>query len=480
MAIDPEILKVIPSGCKVNWNGKVGRYYVYKSKYTYDPEKKRSREVRTQIGTVVDGKFHPAKRYQLQQKVKSLQESEALARAKAGETAKEGAAPVLDSARRLEDPRNQARITYRLDYVCLVALLASLSGLTSCVQISEYWASSRPALEKIFSDFPKADISHDTVRRLFMLIDPAKSSAFYKRLVYPLLREFQSRVVAVDGQAVRASKNESVPSGRYILSFYDTDNGVTLSQRLIGSKENEITHAASMISGLNLQGCVVTADALNTQRNFADSLVRAGADYCLAVKGNQKNLYYDTRLAFLDKAETRTKVLYENSGLAHGRIETRSVRVLPGTVLGKSHTNLWTGLEEGSLINARTESTDKKTGLNSCLDRFFISSLRWDNPRIAEQAMRAVRRHWAVENELHYVLDVDFLQDWAQCKNAQYLYNRVLLDKLGHALMNKIQALESAETGKEPASKRSLMTRFRDATFSLTQLARLFSADSHA
>lgn len=177
---------------------------------------------------------------------------------------------------------------YPLAYVYLVSLLSSLSGQTNCVQIADYWKNNRPALESIFEDFPKQDISHDTVRRLLMLIDPGQFQSFYSKLVKPLLHQFTSRVVAVDGQAVRASKSSAQKNGKYILTFYDTDNGVALGQKLIEEKHNEITYAADMVEGLDLRGSIVTADALNTQEKFAAKLIEQGADYCLAVEQNQK------------------------------------------------------------------------------------------------------------------------------------------------------------------------------------------------
>ena len=119
----------------------------------------------------------------------------------------------------------------------LVALLSSLSGQTSCVQIADYWSNHRAALETVFEDFPKQDISHDTVRRLLMLIDPEQFQGFYGRLVEPLLHKFTSRIVAVDGQAVKASRRSGERAGKYILTFYDTENGIALGQSSSGARK---------------------------------------------------------------------------------------------------------------------------------------------------------------------------------------------------------------------------------------------------
>ena len=401
MKADDSILALIPKGCRVNWNEKQKRFYVFKSSYYYSKEAKRSKEKRVQVGTVVDGVFTYAKSYLMSQELKSLKREAAETKT----TVVEKPRKLVDSE--ITDLRQKGKVQYPLAYVYLAALLCSLSGQTNCVQIVDYWKNNRPALESIFEDFPKQDISHDTVRRLLMLIDPDQFQSFYSKLGKPLLHKFTSRVVAVDGQAVRASKNSTQKNGKYILTFYDTDNGIALGQKLIGEKHNEITYAADMVEGLDLRGSIVTADALHTQEKFAAKLIEQGADYCLAVKQNQKTLYYDIQLCFVDRLETRTLEI-EKIELGHGRIETRRISVSPGNTLKADHLKKWIGLDEGTIIKATTEIVDKTTGQISSLDRYFICSLNWFNTHIAEQCARAVRRYWGIENDMHYVLDVDF------------------------------------------------------------------------
>ena len=361
---------------------------------------------------------------------------------------------------------------YPLAYVYLVSLLSSLSGQTNCVQIADYWKNNRPVLESIFEDFPKQDISHDTVRRLLMLIDPDQFQSFYSKQVKPLLHKFTSRVVAVDGQAVRASKNSTQKNGKYILTFYDTDNGIALGQKLIGEKHNEITYAADMVEGLDLRGSIVTADALHTQEKFAAKLIEQGADYCLAVKQNQETLYYDIQLCFVDRLDTRTLKI-EKIELGHGRIETRRISVSPGNTLKADHLKKWIGLDEGTIIKATTEVVDKAAGQISSLDRYFICSLNWFNTHIAEQCARAVRRYWGIENDMHYVLDVDFFQDRTQCKNANYLQNRTLFHKWALGVIRQTQKEEENNTGKTAKSVKRYMAQFNAPSIALDALTRI-------
>ena len=113
--------------------------------------------------------------------------------------------------------------------------------------------------------------------------------------------------------------------------------------------------------------------------------------------------------------------------------------MLPGSCLPAVLLKKWIGLDEGTIVKTTTESVSKTTGEISSLDRYYISSLNFLNAHIAEQCARAVRRHWGIENDLHYVLDVNFYQDRTQCKNANYLQNRVLLNKWALGMIRKLQ-----------------------------------------
>lgn len=456
MPIPEDVLQLVPTGCHANWNKKTQSYYVFKSRYVYDPAKKRGREIRTSVGVIKDGKFEFSKNYLNEQTIQELKKNHP----KIVESAKQSKQNMSSQVQAsIVDARQKGKVVYPLDYVYLVSFLSALSGRTSCVQIADFWKNNGPALREIFADFPKEDISHDTVRRLLMLVDPSQFQDLYQRLIAPLVYQFHQRVVAVDGQAVRATKTPKIKTGKYILSFYDTDNGIVLGQKLIGEKENEITHAADLAKGFDLDGTVVTTDALNTQAKLAQTLIEKGADYCMAVKENHKDLYYDLQLAFVDITETRTRK-HVTKDFAHGRIEDREYFVLPASALGSKHLNKWKGLDEGSIVKTTTKTWKKSTGKATDLDRYYISSLHFDDPHISEQIARAVRGHWGIENQLHYVLDVDFHQDLTQCKNANYVQNRTLLNKSALSLIRRQQSLEVEKTGKEPMSVKRYMDKF--------------------
>ena len=137
------------------------------------------------------------------------------------------------------------------------------------------------------------------------------------------------------------------------------------------------------------------------------------------MKQNHKSLFYDIQLSFVDRTETCTLDL-EKVDLGHGRLETRKISVLSGSCLPATLLMKWIGLNEGTIIKVTTR-VNKTTGEISSLNPYYISSLNFLNVHIAEQYARAVRRHWGIENDLPYVLEVNFYLDRTQGKNANYL-----------------------------------------------------------
>lgn len=356
----------------------------------------------------------------------------------------------------VEDCRQQGKVVYPLPIVLLVIVLAGLSGFTSCVQIAMYWKTNREKLSRYFPEIPPYDISHDTVRRIVSQLGAKQSSQLLQRLTQPLIKQADKRLLSVDGQAVRASRDETDRSP-YILNVRDCSNSVTITQELIGAKENEITHSSSLISSLCITGAIVIADALNTQKQFASAIIQGGADYVLALKANQKKLYEYVKGLFEMNAKGIVCGPQEIS-LEHGRIETRSVKILSGSRLPESLTKNWIGLEEGCIIEARTESEVKKTKVKGVELRYYISSINYDekDPKLAQQIGQYIRGHWHIENKTHWVLDVVFNQDRLQTLNPEYLKGRTSLNKIALNILESYKKRLVAQSGKEEPSIKSL------------------------
>ncbi|WP_370858172.1 ISAs1 family transposase [Parasutterella sp.] len=332
--------------------------------------------------------------------------------------------------------------------------------LTICTEIAEFWRQCRPLLSKTFPNFPDEEISHDTVRRITMIIGKDKNAALIERFVKMLRSKLSHPIIAVDGQAVRASRN-SAEHSPYVLNIMDADNELILAQQVIGEKNNEITHATKLISTLDIQGAIVTADALNTQTEFAAKIIAEKADYCLALKANQ-DLTYEQVRGFFELGTHDYKTARPSVTDQSGKITKRKTRVLPGSLLPKEIRDKWVGLEEGSIVETVTDTVRKST--SEVLEpqvRYYISSLRYEAPNVEQVLHRAVRQHWTIENKGHWALDMAFNQDRLQCTNAQYLAGRTLLNKIALNFTTKIQTRLEEATGKAAPSKPIIRARLR-------------------
>ena len=165
----------------------------------------------------------------------------------------------------------------------------------------------------------------------------------------------------------------------------------------------------------------------------------------------------DTMELYLNSPGDAAKT-FSTTDKAHGRLEERTVVVLPGTYLPKSITSRWLGLEQGCIAMSIEKRTTLTTGETTEERRYFATSIPWDLPNIAARVSHTIRRHWAIENELHHVLDVNLGQDAIQCKNASYLMNRLTLIKLADNVHSKYRQILERDTG-ETISKSKLLIR---------------------
>lgn len=216
---------------------KDGWTYVQRVVSVYDPKIKNSRRISTEtLGKLPPGETDLEKLIPLEPRRRkgSLQ-----------------AAKIAAPAQEVVDPRDPGRIIYPLDIVFCVILLAAMQGKTSCTEIAEFWHQCRPLLSKTFPNFPDEEISHDTVRRITMIIGKDKNAALIERFVEMLRSRLAHPVIAVDGQAVRASRN-CLQHSPYVLNIMDADNELILAQEVVGEKNNEISQASKLIDTLDI------------------------------------------------------------------------------------------------------------------------------------------------------------------------------------------------------------------------------------
>lgn len=422
--------------------------YIREITSVYDPKIQNMRP----IGYLTLGKLPPGEK-----DLKNMVPVGKRGRKKKAEIAHDKLRNFLKPLEQIRDTRNPLRIVYPLKLVLLVAIVAAMFGKTSCGEVAEMWKASRPVFEKFYPDYPKSDISHDTVRLLIEMIGKQGHANLIEEYAKKLVDKLERRIVAVDGQAVKASRNEE-DRRPYFLNVYDADSEVILTHELIGAKSNEIAYAAEVVSRLDIEGAIVTCDAMNTQRKFAKTICSKGGDYLFALKENQESLCKQVKSLFAGHRQTRNaETRIEEIA---GRIESRDVKVLPAKLLTPGLSEKWMGLEEGCIVRATTRSQNKKTGQSAePLVRYYITSLRYDTPYIEEVLMRSIRRHWAIESNCHWILDVIFDQDRLQCKNGAYLAGRVALNKIGSNFLTRLQTMIEKEEGKS-LSRPEVQARF--------------------
>jgi len=310
----------------------------------------------------------------------------------------------------LIDPRQEGKVIYPLNEVLLLSLLATLAGADTFVDIALFGVKKRELLRR-FLPFAKGTPSHDHLGDLFATLD----AQCFQRCFAAWVASFtglSEDVIAIDGKTSRRAKQ----GGKMLLhtvSAFSARQRLVLGQTKVDAKSNEITAIPKLLAMLALEGAIVTLDAMGCQREIAQAILNQKADYVLALKGNQGSLREDVELfAQSHKAQnfSETKGTQHQSVEGdHGRIETRTTTVFHDVAwLQKRHD--WPGFKSLVMVESVREIGERIEHEN----RYYISSLRVP----AEQMGALVRGHWAVENSLHWVLDMVFRDDECRVRTA--------------------------------------------------------------
>ncbi len=243
----------------------------------------------------------------------------------------------------------------------------------------------------------------------------------------------KKEMVALDGKALRRAreKNHSLP---HIVSAWARENGLALGQVKANDKSNEITAVPELLQVLELQGCIVTIDAMGCQRKIAEKIIDCGADYVLALKGNQGTAYEEFK-DFLDDVADRSPMtgvsnarFFQTVEKDHGRIETRKYWHTDD-IAWFADKAAWKGLRSVGMVESQREIGEETT----LQRRYYLSSLELN----AECFARAVRGHWSVENSLHWVMDVNFGEDNSRARTENAAQNLALMRRMTLNLIKK-------------------------------------------
>lgn len=355
----------------------------------------------------------------------------------------------------LTDPRLHRRRRHELLDVLLIALTAMLCGAENFVHMAQFGKAKQSWL-RTFLALPHGIPSHDTFRRVFLLLSPEKFSAVFLSWTQTLRQAVGAEVVALDGKTVRRSFDSAKGrSAIHLVSAWASANRLVLGQIKVDDKSNEITAVPTLLRALELAGCIVTVDALNCQKQIAKEIVEADADYVLALKGNHETAHEEIK-TFLDAALTETfaprpvggKLSKAAATLAvcetvekeHGRLETR--RYYQSAALDWfADRGAWERLRTVGMVEAVRETRGKRTVER----RYYLSSL----PLGVEQFARAVREHWGVENQVHWVLDVQMNEDQSRARTGHAAENLGTLRRLVLNLLRRDSRCQSGIKGKQ-------------------------------
>ena len=342
----------------------------------------------------------------------------------------------------VEDPRIDRTKEHKLIDIIAIAICAVICGAEGWTDIENFGNSKLPWL-KTFLELPNGIPSHDTFGRVFARIDAQQFQLAFYEWVWAVNDILQGQIINIDGKQLRGSKDKGLGKRAiYMVSAWATANELVLGQRKVDEKSNEITAIPELLKILALSGSIVTIDAMGTQTNIARTIVEGEADYVLSVKENQGHLYEDISVLFaVDQAQ---KFKYASLEYAHttdkdhGRIEVREC----WSTSNPEYLNLirgrqdWMGLQSiGMVVGTRIID-----GKETKKVRFYISSL----PSKAERLLDIVRKHWSIENDLHWVLDVALNEDHSRVRKDQAPENFAVLR---HIALNLLKQEKSARGG---------------------------------
>jgi len=328
---------------------------------------------------------------------------------------------LLECFVKITDPRVDRTRQHKLIDILVIGLCTMVTVGENFTDMEDFGNLKYKWL-KTFLELPSGIPSHDTFNRVFSAIDPELFLECFIQWVAGLCTSLENEIVAIDGKALRGSlnKGDSIP---YIVSAWAVRRGLALGQVKVDEKSNEITAIPKLLQVLELEGCIVTIDAMGCQKDIAANIIKAKADYVLALKGNH-SLVHEEFVDYFEElvpkgAGKNFKLpeemsFYETVDKGHGRIETR--RYWHTEDIGWfADKDLWAGLKSVGMVESTREIGEK----SSTERRLYLSSFQTDARRFSE----AVRGHWGVENNLHWSLDVTFGEDQSRARERNAAQN---------------------------------------------------------
>lgn len=363
----------------------------------------------------------------------------------------------------LHDPRVAGRCDYPLIEIITIAICAVIAGAESWTEV-ETFGKSKETWLKQFLPLENGIPSHDTFGDVFRMLNAEAFQRSFVRWIEQVFHVTHGQVIAIDGKTARRSHDKTIGKDAiHMVSAWASANGISLGQRKVNDKSNEITAIPELLDLLNVTGCIVTIDAMGCQKKIAQKIRDEKADYVLCLKENQANFLNDVQNWFAHADQVAFQGMQhdyaETVNKGHGRIEVRRCWTVTDPVAFDyiRHYEGWTDLQTIARVQ-------RQRHLNDTLQQettYYISSL----PSNAALILSAIRSHWSIENSLHWVLDVVFREDAGRIRKENSPQNMALLRKIALNIL------------KQDSSKGSLkQKRYRaalDDTFLLHLLAQV-------
>lgn len=337
---------------------------------------------------------------------------------------------IFNIFNQVEDPRGDNK-RHKLIDILGIAICAITSGSESFNEVEIFAEDSEEWLRKYF-ELPNGIPSHDTFNRVFSKIDPKQLQIAFNEFMKELAKLIYGEIVAIDGKTLRGSgSNNSNQKPIHMVSAWANHNKIVLGQIKTDEKSNEITAIPKLLELLEIKDTIVTIDAMGTQKKIAEAIIDKEADYVLALKRNQETLHHDVQLFFDSIMKDEMKDIKVDTITTHdkdhGRIEIRKY-CLVSQIEWLENKDLWKNIKSIGMVERVRITDDKETSELS----YYITSL--DNVKLFSNA---VRQHWGIENNLHWVLDVVFNEDKNMVRHPNSAQNLAVLRHLALNLLKK-------------------------------------------
>jgi predicted transposase YbfD/YdcC len=343
------------------------------------------------------------------------------------------------------DPRREhATKLHKLIDIIVITLCGTIAKCDSWDEIAEY-AEQKQAFLSTFLELPNGIPSHDTIARTFAMLDPKLWTDYFVSWMKQQTKASQEKIeqIQIDGKTLRATKSTGTGKRKTsklealeIVSAWASEQQLVIAQVGVEEGSNEIKAVPALLEQLELDGTVVSLDAMGCQKEITDKILKGGGDYLVALKGNQKTLHQAAQDLFSDVKADQGKTqevpsTHSSFDVAHGRQETRVCYVLKDLTqleMADCGVENWIGLNSLVVVEATRVCKGKETFET----RYFLASADWS----AEMALKRVRGHWSIENQEHYVLDMVFHEDANRTRKGYAAQNLAVMRRLSLNLLN--------------------------------------------